>query len=181
METIEIKLDETNELFFAVKLEGTVSAPVSVRLMCEADDFSAAFAGTYTEDGEVKVTIPEMKRNASFKENKDYVAQLEVMVENRLFVPLKFGLKFKETLKVFAEVVTKPGNVIESVQEPKKKIEAPVEIKRTAPSVTANIVVKQRQQEQAAVLPVLVTSNSLKETVEKRKKDIFERLSKLKK
>jgi hypothetical protein len=177
MEIIEVKLDEENELFFAVKLEGTVSAPVSVRLVCEADDFSAVFVGSYTDDGEVKVTIPEMKRNASFKENKDYVAQLEVMVENRFFIPLKFGLKFKETLKVFAEVVTKQGTVLESAQVPVKKLEAPIEIKKAAPSVTANIIVKHRQLE--PVIAQAIPQSSLKETVEKRKKDIFERLSKL--
>lgn len=165
MEMIEVKLDEANELYFNVKVEGTSAAPVSVRLVCEADDFSAVFVGSYTPDGEIKVVIPEMKRNASFKEDKDYSAQLEVMVENRFFVPLKFGLKFKETFKVFAEVAQRTSTVVEAAKPAPKKVVETVEVKKTAPSVTANIVVKQ---------PNAV----LKETVEQRKKDIFQRLSK---
>ena len=71
MEAIEIKLDEQNELFFNVQVEGSSPGAVTVRLVCESEDFSAVFPGSYTDEGEVRVVIPELKKNASFKEGKE--------------------------------------------------------------------------------------------------------------
>lgn len=158
MEAIEVKLDEANELFFNVQVEGSTPGAVTVRLVCEADDFSAVFPGSYTDEGEVRVVIPELKKNASFKEGKDYEAKLEVMVENRYFIPLKFDMKFKESVKVFAEVSTKTTSLVES--KPKKQ-ESVVEVKKNEPIVTAKIV----------------PNKTLKEAMVDRQKNIFKRLS----
>ncbi len=158
MEAIEVKLDEQNELFFNVQVEGSSPGAVTVRLVCESEDFSAVFPGSYTDEGEVRVVIPELKKNASFKEGKDYEAKLEVMVENRFFIPLKFDMTFKESVKVFAEVSTKTSSLIESKA---KKQESVVEVKKNEPVVSAKIV----------------SRPSLKETVDRRKSDIFKRLS----
>lgn len=158
MEVIEIKLDESNELFFNVQVEGSTPGAVTIRLVCESDDFSAVFPGSYTDDGEVRVVIPELKKNASFKEGKDYEAKLEVMIENRYFIPLKFDMKFKESIKVFAEVSTRTASVVESKA---KKQESVVEVKKNEPVVSARIIARP----------------SLKETVTKRQSEIFKRLS----
>lgn len=158
MEAIEVKLDEQNELFFNVQVEGSSPGAVTVRLVCESEDFSAVFPGSYTDEGEVRVVIPELKKNASFKEGKDYEAKLEVMVENRFFIPLKFDMTFKESVKVFAEVSTKTSSLIENRT---KKQESVVEVKKNEPVVSAKIV----------------SRPSLKETVDRRKSDIFKRLS----
>lgn len=153
METIEVKLDEPNELYFNVHVEGSSVGIVNVRLLCEGEDVSTIFAGKYLENGEVKVMIPEMKKNSLFKENKDYVAKLEVMIENRYFIPLQFGLRFKESVKVFAEVSQKTvSNTIKeqstfthtSQPQPAKQ----PEVKK--PAVTANIVVKKSSPTQPA-------------------------------
>lgn len=168
MEAIEVKLDETNEIYFNVQVEGTSAGSVTVRLVCESDDFSAVFPGHYTPDGEVKVVLPELKKNGSFKENKDYAAQLEVMVENRFFIPLKFGMRFKESVKVFAEVSTKNAPVLES-KVPERKPDV-VEVKKTAPAVSATIVVKERKEPEAP--------KTLKESSAQRQSDIFSRLAK---
>lgn len=157
MEAIEIKLDESNELFFNVQVEGSSPGAVTIRLVCEADDFSAVFPGSYTDDGEVRVVIPELKKNASFKEGKDYEAKLEVMVENRYFIPLKFDMKFKESIKVFAEVASRTAIVESKV----KKQDSVVEVKKNEPVVSAKIIARP----------------SLKEAVSKRQNDIFKRLS----
>jgi hypothetical protein len=158
MEAIEIKLDEQNELFFNVQVEGSSPGAVTVRLVCESEDFSAVFPGSYTDEGEVRVVIPELKKNASFKEGKDYEAKLEVMVENRYFIPLKFDMTFKESVKVFAEVSTKTSSLVENRT---KKQDSVVEVKKTEPVVSAKIV----------------NRPSLKETVAKRQSEIFKRLS----
>jgi hypothetical protein len=158
MEAIEIKLDEQNELFFNVQVEGSSPGAVTVRLVCESEDFSAVFPGSYTDEGEVRVVIPELKKNASFKEGKDYEAKLEVMVENRYFIPLKFDMTFKESVKVFAEVSTKTSSLVENRT---KNQESVVEVKKNEPVVSAKIVSKP----------------SLKETMAKRQSEIFKRLS----
>lgn len=160
MEVIELKLDEENELYFNVQVEGTTPGSVTIRLMCESDDFSASFDGRYSEGGEVKVVIPEMKKNKSFQENKNYQAQLEVMIENKFFIPLKFDLKFKDTVKVYAEVSSKNEQHESKLNENNKNV---VEVKKYNPVVSAVLLTKEKQQD---------------DSFEKRKNDIFSKISK---
>lgn len=45
LETIDLDIEESNELLFKVKVEGADPAPVKVRLVCESGDMAYMFNG----------------------------------------------------------------------------------------------------------------------------------------
>lgn len=108
-ESIELDIDESNELAFRIKMEGAAHSPAKVRLVCEGEDFAYMFNGYGTGEPEVvQFTLPKM--TAKLAEG-EYPARVEVLVENRYFAPLQFQIKFKKTVSVVAEavkVVTRP-------------------------------------------------------------------------
>jgi len=127
MDTIDLHLDNDNELLFKVTVEGSREAETVCRLMLEKDDFSYVFSGGMSPDGEVKVVIPTLKKNLT---EGDYNAHLEVLVDDRIFVPLTFNARFKESVKVTAESVSKSGRksasasakIISSTQSKKTRV-----------------------------------------------------------
>lgn len=112
-ETVELDLEETNDLTFKIKMEGTAMSPAKVRLVCENDDFAYMFNGYGTgEDEVVQFTMPRMEKKIT---EGTYNARVEVLVDNRYFAPLQFQINFKKTLSVVAEsiqVVRKPSSDI---------------------------------------------------------------------
>lgn len=103
LETINLDLDESNDLKFKIKLEGNVSSPAKVRLVCEGEDFSYVFKGYGTNEMDVvQFTLPRMENK--LKEGT-YNAKVEVLVENRYFAPLQFQINFKKSVSVVAEAV----------------------------------------------------------------------------
>jgi len=102
MSTIELMIDEENELTFQVQIEGTRPGKAKCRLMLESKDMSFAFEGQSTGD-EVSVTLPPLDH--ILKEGT-YDMTLEVVVDERYFEPLKMQGAFEKRLKVTAESVT---------------------------------------------------------------------------
>lgn len=143
METVELKLEESNELLFRLAIEGTRSQPSTVRFVCESDDgMSYMFDGSNgSEPGEVKFIIPAMQKHLA---EGNYTARLEVLVENRYFSPIELNVHFKKGIAVVAEtvkrplvqqqnndikvsstsIIAKPSNTVQNVQstQPKKSI-----------------------------------------------------------
>lgn len=111
-ETISLDIDESNELAFRIKMEGTAAAPAKVRLVCEGEDFAYMFNGYGTGEPEVvQFTLPRM--GAKITEGS-YAARVEVLVENRYFAPLQFQIEFKKTLSVVAEAIQVKPRVTQS-------------------------------------------------------------------
>lgn len=110
VETIELDPEETNELAFKIKVEGSSPAPAKVRLVCEASDVSYMFNGRGTsEEGVVHFTLPQM--SSRLKEGT-YGARVEVLIENRYFAPVQFQIEFKKAMRVVAEsiqVINRPA------------------------------------------------------------------------
>ena len=104
MDNIDLVLDSDNELLFKVTVEGTRDADTKCRLMIEREDFSYVFNGSVDAEGTVRVLIPTLKKRIS---EGTYSAQLEVLVDDRIFVPLTFNAKFAQSLKVTAESVSR--------------------------------------------------------------------------
>ena len=102
MSTIDLMIDEENELTFQVQIEGTRPGAAMCRLMLESKDMSLAFEGNSTGD-EVSVTLPPLDH--VLKEGT-YDMTLEVVVDDRFFEPLKLQGSFEKRLKVTAEAVT---------------------------------------------------------------------------
>ena len=104
LETIDLDMEEANELLFKVKIEGADQAPVKVRMVCESGDLAFMFNGRTAGGGEglVQFNLPVMRDK--LKEGL-YQARVEVLIENRYFAPVQFQVNFKKAIKVVAESV----------------------------------------------------------------------------
>lgn len=105
MSDIALFLDQDNELRFNVSIEGSRPGAPKYRLVLEGNDFSYAFRGQQASPGEVAFLIPSMK--SILKEGK-YRADLEVMIDDRHFVPLSFDALFESSVRVTAESISRP-------------------------------------------------------------------------
>jgi hypothetical protein len=129
--SFNIFLDDDNEVRFGVKVEGTEKHEVKCRMMMEANSsMSLFFPGSQVSDGEVQVIIPSLKN--VLKEGI-YPVRLEVIIDDRIFTPLKMSANVKQSVKVTAEAISRPV--------------------RRGPSVSANIIAEEVKEE----IPVAVT------------------------
>lgn len=134
LETIDLDMEEANELLFKVKIEGADQAPVKVRMVCESGDVAFMFNGrTAGGDGLVSFNLPVMKDK--LKEGL-YQSRVEVLIENRYFAPVQFQVNFKKAVKVVAESVNfAPRKVAPEI----KVTAAPVVVKPKPTPVTAPV------------------------------------------
>lgn len=113
-----IKPDETQELVFDMKIEGSREEPSEIRFVIESQtvdgkdvqDVFSIICRAVREDDAIKVYIPRLLnlfRSGSHK------ARLEVVLENRLFIPLSEEILIEEPIsikipKAIAPVVESP-------------------------------------------------------------------------
>lgn len=129
-ETIELDLEESNDLTFKIKMEGAAASPAKVRLVCEGSDFAYMFNGYGTgEDEVVQFTLPRMDKKIT---EGTYNARVEVLVDNRYFAPLQFQINFKKTLSVVAESI----QVVKKSSSDIKVTASPISVPRPAPAVS---------------------------------------------
>jgi len=102
MSTIELMIDEENELTFQVQVEGTRPGKAKCRLMLESKNMMLAFEGNSSGD-EVSVTLPPLDH---IIREGTYDMTLEVVVDDRFFEPLKIQGAFEKRVRVTAESVT---------------------------------------------------------------------------
>lgn len=105
MADFEIPIDQDNELRFAVTVEGTENADLDYRFIVEGESMSYCMPGRPAGHGEILVYVPSLKK--TIREGV-YNTRLEVLVDDRIFVPLKMTAHMKESVKVTAEALTKP-------------------------------------------------------------------------
>ena len=101
---IELDLDMDNELVFKVSIEGTSPAPARTRFIVETKNFSLVFPANTIEKGEVSVSIPKLEN--VIKEG-NYTSTLEVIVDDRVFIPIELDAKFSKSVTVVAEAVNR--------------------------------------------------------------------------
>ncbi len=149
-ETVDLDLEESNDLAFKIKMEGTAMSPAKVRLVCENEDFAYMFNGYGTgEDEVVQFTLPRMDKRLS---EGLYKARVEVLVDNRYFAPLQFQINFKKTLSVVAESI----QVVKRPTKPEITVTASsiISSRPAAPSVsTIKFEQKPEQKLEAAAPP----------------------------
>lgn len=128
MEIIELDLDNENEMTFNVVIEGTRPGEPLCRLMIENEDMSFSMQGDFLSNNEVAIVIPPLK--GILKEGK-YDSYLEVLVDDRVFIPLEMKINFEESIKVVAE---------SKFQKKKKRLNASASLVKTKTrNNTANI------------------------------------------
>jgi hypothetical protein len=102
MERIKLDLDNENEMTFNVVIEGTRPGEPLCRLMIENEDMSFSMQGDFLPNNEVAIVVPKLK--GILKEG-NYDSYLEVLVDDRVFIPLEMQIDFEESVKVVAETV----------------------------------------------------------------------------
>lgn len=147
-ETIDLDLEESNDLTFKIKMEGTAMSPAKVRLVCENEDFAYMFNGYGTgEDEVVQFTLPRMDKKIT---EGAYNARVEVLVDNRYFAPLQFQINFKKTLSVVAEAI----QVVKKIAKPEVTVTAaPISVVKAVPQpATSTIKFEQRPQKTVSAI-----------------------------
>jgi hypothetical protein len=129
-EVIDVDIDESNELVFKIKIEGTQPGVAKIRLVCENNDISYIFNGESTgEQDMVQFITPVMNK---FLKEGAYHSHIEVIVDNRHFMPVDFDMNFKKTMKVQAQSMQRidkkqkqPSVTVESVEVRKRAADQP--------------------------------------------------------
>jgi hypothetical protein len=117
----KIRADEACELTFDIKIDGSTEEPSDIRFIIEAQtdngvevqDKFAIICKAVREKDAIKVYIPRL---LNLFRSGSYRARLEVVLENRLFVPLTEEIMIEEAPNV--SVIKKLEPVIESHKAP---------------------------------------------------------------
>ena len=106
-EKIDLFLDEVNNLDFNLQVEGSERGEVDCKLIIENSNISYGFKGNFKDSNTVNVEIPRLK--STLREG-DYLAHLQVCIDDRIFKPLMMEITFKNAITVKAESV-KPSTI----------------------------------------------------------------------
>ena len=142
MRPIDLDLDKENELIFKLVIEGSKPASTRSRFLLESDDYSLVFPASSISNGEVSVLIPSLEKVLN---EGTYECTLEVLIDDRVFTPIKLNTEFKKSLKVVAESVVR-----------KRQKETTVSV---SPSVTVNKIVRSNDKKVHSGLTVIDESN----------------------
>ena len=104
MDSIDLDLDNENEMTFNVVIEGTRPGEPLCRLMIENEDMSFSMQGDFLPNNEVAIIVPPLK---GILREGSYDSYLEVLVDDRVFIPLEMKINFEESVKVIAETVSR--------------------------------------------------------------------------
>lgn len=133
MSKITLKLDESNDLNFQFRVQGTSSeaggmAPQFRFVVAERDNPNSVgfvFAGSSREaDGTITVTVPAL--NEMVKEACQYTGKVEVVVGSRILTPTILEVAFTRSLAV--EVVPMMKEAFKVPTTPKPQQVSPEEI-----------------------------------------------------
>ena len=102
MQQIDLDLDKENELVFKLSIEGTKPASTKTRFLLESSDYSLVFPASNSEGGEVSVLIPPLE---NIIQEGFHTGTLEVIVDDRVFTPIKIDTNFEKSVSVVAEAV----------------------------------------------------------------------------
>jgi hypothetical protein len=108
MDAIDLHLDEDNELTFRVSLEGTDQADLRYQFILEGDRVEYGFPGSIDKSGEITVIVPPMKRALN---EGAFSSRLEVIVDDRIFTPLRMISQLKASVKIQAESIARPTTI----------------------------------------------------------------------
>lgn len=168
-ESIDLDMEESNELLFKINVEGKVDSPAVVRLVCESDNISYMFDGQPTDvAGVIQFIVPKMHKRLN--ENSTCVSKVEVLIDDRYFVPVEFNINFKKTVKVFAESVSHNKLAVKKQQNIEVSA-VPIVVKKkkqnnvTSPVVGRRTIINDRINAKIA--------KNLREHMENRKKSKF--------
>ena len=104
MQVLDLDLDKENELIFKLSIEGIKSATVSSRFLIETEDFSLVFKSQKLSSAGVTVLIPPLENIIG---EGVYQSSLEVLVDDKVFIPVSVETSFEKSIKVVSESVSR--------------------------------------------------------------------------
>ena len=158
MQQIDLDLDKENELIFKISIEGTKPASSRSRFLLESPDYTLVFPAESFVNGQVSVIIPTLEK--VLKEGL-YSGTLEVIVDDRVFEPIKLNTEFKKSLKVVAEAV------VRKKEETIVSAESVVVVNRNEKVERDH----QKAREQTQTIKEVIPNNQLLAEVERRETD----------
>jgi hypothetical protein len=91
----KFQLTESTELEFQMDIYGTTEKANQVRFVIEGKDFDIS-CRCNVDKGEIKAVIPKLK---GILESGVYDTRLEIVVDNKIFVPLKESVEFEPNIE----------------------------------------------------------------------------------
>jgi hypothetical protein len=109
---VVVSMDERNDLFFKIDIEGTLVVPSAVNLVCECEGAAFSFRGRISDERNVfRFEVPAIK-SSTIVPDKLYNSRIEVILDDRYFVPINFDMKFRKPVTIMAEaMVTKKTSI----------------------------------------------------------------------
>ena len=155
-----LKPDEPQELVFDIKIEGSKEEPSDVRFVIEAQtvdgrevqDVFSIICRAVRENDAIKVYIPRL---LNLFRAGSYKARLEVVLENRLFIPLNEEIMIEEPISV--KIPKESSAVVETIEKPEititltNVIKEMLDSKKVEDEVVAIPEVKKQPQEPIVV------------------------------
>lgn len=169
MENIKLSLDRENILEFNVDIQGygntSTNKSPQVRMILEQKDMGFCMVAK-KEDKSYSVVIPEMK---NILESGICDARMEVILDNKYFVPWESKIEFDKEVKVeAAPIVTSEPQVTMSVKaQPIIKEETPA---AAAPTPTVKEEVRKIPKKKKSIQ--LIVDNKPKRKVKKESKSV---------
>lgn len=146
-----LKPEEPQELVFDIKIEGSKEEPSDIRFVIEAQtvdgqqvqDVFSIICRAVRENDAIKVYVPRL---LNLFRAGSYKARLEVVLENRLFVPLNEEIRVDEPITVTVPHSVPP--VVEVVETPSISVTLSNVITDILKSKDAKAAVSEQVEEQ---------------------------------
>jgi len=161
MNEIDLVLDEENELTFQLNIEGSRPAQAICRLNVQGDNMNLLFEAQQDRGDEINVVLPPL---AHVLKEGSYNMSLEVVVDDKYFVPLELTGNFEKSVRVTAEAVvrTKKKTIVPQVTLVQNK---------TRPARTRDVINESEDLDSKRIQPVTNTNNT-KRVNETKKKSV---------
>jgi len=159
MNEIDLVLDEENELTFQLNIEGSRPAQAICRLNVQSDNMNLLFEAQQDRGDEINVVLPPL---AHVLKEGSYNMSLEVVVDDKYFVPLELTGNFEKSVRVTAETVvrTKKKTIVPQVTLVQNK---------TRPARTRDVISESESSSSRRNKP---TTNNTKRINETKKKPV---------
>ena len=144
MEKIDLDLDKENELVFRLSIEGTKPASTKTRFLLESSEYSLVFPASNSNGGEVTIIIPPLENVIS---EGVHSGTLEVLVDDRVFTPIKIDTNFEKSISIVAE------SVVSRRKETKVSASMPVVVNRRKEPVKEPIIERKRPEQRNRIKP----------------------------
>jgi len=167
----KLELNESQTINFGIDVFGTSQQPSSIRFIIEGAEFDIVCRCKQV-DGDLEVIIPKLK---GILESKEYSTRLEVVIGDKLFVPLResvefnplveFGVKKKDIKRAESASIKVNAKLHESSAEDRRYAERRVTVNFNAVSED-----RRKADRRSAVKVNAVSSgkrNSLQENISK--------------